>query len=314
MIRSMPRPTQTRADLVRKAAEIWDDENPPISYMASLFVQCSLPYRDPGDVPVWSRRNGDRILRVQPGYRSDEHGNDVSLGYPSGVMPRLLLNWMSTQAVQLRSPDLDVGNSLRGFMTKLGVKPTGGKNGSIRRLRTAMEQLFRARLSVHSESSTHQAGKDLSIASAWELHWSSRGDEAPEQQSLLQSSMIRLSQPFYEEVVSSPVPVSMDALVALKGSALRMDIYTWLTYRMSYLGQPTRIPYASLANQFGSRVAPGNRVAKAGFKRDFWDHLAKVLVVYNQARVEDTGSCLMLYPSPTHVSLPGLWKLSRELK
>ena len=34
------------------------DEN-SITYMARPLVQATLPHSDPGDVPVWSRINGD---------------------------------------------------------------------------------------------------------------------------------------------------------------------------------------------------------------------------------------------------------------
>jgi hypothetical protein len=44
-------------------------------------------------------------------------------------------------------------------------------------------------------------------------------------------------------------------LRALRGSALRLDIYAWLTYRMSYLQRPTTVRWPSLRAQFGSDLA-----------------------------------------------------------
>jgi hypothetical protein len=38
--------------LIQAASEIWNAEALNISYVANLFVQCSLPYRDPGDADV----------------------------------------------------------------------------------------------------------------------------------------------------------------------------------------------------------------------------------------------------------------------
>lgn len=306
----MPRPKTTHGDLVKAADEIWHDDDPNISYMASLFVQCSLPYRDPGEVPVWTRRNGNLTLMVQPGWTTDPTSNTaVSIGYPSGVMPRLLLNWMSTEAVRTRSAELELGSSLNSFMQKLNLKATGGRNGSITKLRQQMERLFRARLSVHVDAPDRQTGADLSIASAWDLRWPARSQN-PDQQSLLAPSLVRLSPDFFQRVIDSPVPVNMDALIALRGSALRLDIYSWLTYRMSYLPRATTVPWKMLREQFGSRLAD-DRSGRAQFKRDFTRNLEKVLVVYREARVEVLDTGVRLRPSAPHVPFRGLRELSR---
>lgn len=306
----MPRPRRTNSDLIKAANEIRAKQQ-NIGFMAGLFVQVCLPYRDPGDVPVWTRRNGNLTLRVQPGWTFDEHGRDVPIGYPSGVMPRLLINWMSTEAVRTKSPDLELGDSMRSFMAKLNLKPTGGKNGSISRLRTQMERLFRARLSLHQDTADSQLGADLSIASFWNLQWPSRSTkDHPDQQSLL-PSVVRLSPDFFQAVVDSPVPVDMDALIALRGSAFRLDLYVWLTYRMSYLSQPTIVTWKQISEQFGYRVKWENRMSVRQFKSDVLKHLDKVLIVYNEARVEAVDAGLKLRPSPPHVPLRGLRELHR---
>lgn len=67
-----------------------------VGYLARHFTQTSLPYRDPGDVPAWGRRNGSLSLVVQPGMTIDANGNTRSIGYPYGTIPRHLLSWLST--------------------------------------------------------------------------------------------------------------------------------------------------------------------------------------------------------------------------
>ncbi len=37
------------------------------AYLARELVQASLPHSNPGDVPLWTRRNGDITLAIQPG-------------------------------------------------------------------------------------------------------------------------------------------------------------------------------------------------------------------------------------------------------
>jgi len=54
--------------------------------------------------------------------------------------------------------------------------------------------------------------------------WWTGTDRNAEQRSLLPST-VWLSAEFYRHVVERPVPLSLDALRALQGSSLRLDIY-----------------------------------------------------------------------------------------
>ena len=65
-------------------------------------------------------------------------------------------------------------------------------------------------------------------------------------------STVTLSTDFFEGIVQNPVPVDMRALKALKRSPMALDIYCWLTYRLSYLRKPTEIPWSALQMQFGA--------------------------------------------------------------
>jgi hypothetical protein len=72
-------------------------------------------------------------------------------------------------------------------------------------------------------------------------------------------STVVLSDTFFREVVEHPVPVSADALRALRGSPFRLDQYAWLTHRMSYLQRRTTVSWEQLRFQFGSQCADGAR-------------------------------------------------------
>ena len=54
----VPRPKKDNLQLLRAAAEVWDEDEPDIGYLTRLLTQTNLPYKDPGDIPVWSRHNG----------------------------------------------------------------------------------------------------------------------------------------------------------------------------------------------------------------------------------------------------------------
>ena len=113
--------------------------------------------------------------------------------------------------------------------------------------------------------------------------------------------MVRLSGDFFDEVTQHPVPLDLGALRALRGSPLRLDIYCWLTYRMSYLGRRTEIPWPSLRAQFGSNLAD-TKQGRARFRLEFERHLREVLVVYRDANVEVSTGGIVLLPSSTHVA------------
>lgn len=95
-----------------------------VGYLPRAFVILNLPHSDPGEVPVWDRSNGDAVLILHPGYiRKD--GATHCTGYPFGGTARWLLISLFTQAVRQKSPNLDVGKSLRQFVRGLGYTTDG---------------------------------------------------------------------------------------------------------------------------------------------------------------------------------------------
>jgi hypothetical protein len=311
------RPRRTDLEVLRAAAELWDQDEQDIGYLARLFTQLSLPYKDPGDVRSWSRRNGALSLSVTPGMTTNRSGAPVSLGIPYGTIPRLLLTWVSTEAVRTRSPELRLGDSLAEFMRALGLRPTGGQNGTITRLRKQAVRLFMATLTMHWDDDESSGGLRLGVATSHRLTKDRTPTPIkPGQLTLLPTSdrerpsYVLLTSEFFKEVTEHPVPLDLGALRALGGSPLRLDVYCWLTYRMSYLRRRTEVPWSSLRLQFGSNNAdtPNGR---AQFRKDFLTALREVLLVYREANVEVSKGGVVLLPSRTHVPLKGLRELSR---
>lgn len=209
---TVPNPRPMELALLRAASELWESDDQEIGYLARLFTQTSLPYRDPGEVAAWGRRNGNLVLVVQPGMTIDKEGIPRSIGYPYGTVPRLLLTWLSTEAVRTRSPQLTLGASMAEFMRAVGLTPTGGRYGTIARLRKQMERLFQATLSVRWEGDAQrESGGRLNVAASYDLWWADRRPDQP----VLLPSTVRLSAEFYEEVTRHPVPLDVGALRAL---------------------------------------------------------------------------------------------------
>jgi hypothetical protein len=68
---------------------------------------------------------------------------DPRFGLPFGRVGRLLLIWLTTQAVIQKSSLIDLGASQSEFFVqKLGLSDTGGKNGSINRYSDQLNRLL----------------------------------------------------------------------------------------------------------------------------------------------------------------------------
>jgi hypothetical protein len=269
-----------------------------IGFQARLWAQVALPYKDPGEVPVWKRRNGSVSLSVQPAVFRDARDNDV-VGYPFGVIPRLLLVWMATEAVRTQERQLYLGPSLRQFTDQLGMGgSTGGRKGSITRLRDQIQRLAGARITVIDERITDGRRRSLmasiQVATEWDL-WLTKSDD---QQPLWPSS-IKLSQEFFGSIIAAPLPIRLDHLAALRkmrGSGLAIDIYVWLASRMYTLRKPVTITWTDLAQQFGSDYC-----RTRAFAAQFRSQLALVQSVYTTLKVDVGSKGLTLHPSPTPI-------------
>jgi hypothetical protein len=273
-----------------------------LAYQARLFAQTSLPYRNPGDVPAWGRTNGGLSLAIQPGGYFDEDTHEWrSLGYPYGNVPRLVLAWMSTEAVRTKSRTLWLGDTLSGFLSELGMSSNGGPRGDNTRLRNQLERLLAARIFCRYEDPEQRVtgGSSFSLADGYWLWWDPKEPD-PDQRQLLPST-ISLSEGFYDQVTTRPVPVDMRVLRGLKRSALALDIYTWLTHRLSYLHKPTHVSWPQLRAQFGANFAD-TRFGHSRFRQDFDKQLTKVLAVYREANVQTSPQGLLLLPSRPHIS------------
>jgi len=253
-----------------------------LGFMARAFLQATLPHRK-AEGTYFQRVNGNFTLTLMapPDY-----------GLPYGPIPRLLLAFVTSEAVRNRSRDIELGDSMTSFMKELGMTATGGRWGSITRLKDQTNRLFRCSVNASYSDKQKDVFSGFTIADSAVLWWDPK---QPDQGSLWKST-VRLSERFYEEVVNRPVPVDMRALKALKGSPLALDIYCWLTYRLSYLTKPTVIPWDGLALQFGSNYADIRN-----FKTNFVKELRKVVQIYAEADVQPKATGLAIRPSRTHI-------------
>lgn len=259
-----------------------------LGYMARVMVQATMPHKNtPGT--EFKRTNGSFTLTIL---------SPSEVGLPFGTYPRLLLAWLTSEAVRTRSPELVLGPTLSGFMDQLGLIPAGGRWGTIGRLRDQMRRLFSSTVACTIDVPTEDLGMGFRVALKYHLWWDPKSPE----QAALWLSRVTLSQDFFQEIVDHPVPIDMRALQALKRSPLALDIYCWLTYRMSYLAKQTEIPWEGLQSQFGAGY-PKTQLGLRHFKSKFLQQLRKILLVYPRAKVQEGNYGLILKPSKPHIPL-----------
>lgn len=171
--------------------------------------------------------------------------------------------------------------------------PAGGRWGSITRLRSQCHRLFASTVScLYRSKERVSAEAGFRIADKHILWWDPK---SPNQTDLFGSSVV-LSESFLNEIIERPIPIDLRALKALSRSPMQLDIYIWMTYRMSFLRRETTIPWLALQNRFGADYR-----RTRDFKSSFMDHLKSVLVVYREAKVETSANGLILRPSPSHI-------------
>lgn len=251
--------------LLNLADALEGTESSEDAYASRMMAQLSLPYKNPvsPDKPIfeWSRQNNSVTLPLTSGIIVTPDSRERALPY--GVIPRYLLTWLTGEAIKTKSPTIELGGSLAGFMRQLGLH----RNGlHIKRVSHQTQALlttgfhfmdarpFDKRFSI--------AGKQFFIADEYQL-WFDR-ENNPE----MMDSTITLNQKFYQEIIKSPVRLRPEILKAFSSSPMRLDMYTWLAYRLRHLPKATVVSWKQLAGQFGAEYAL-ERQFKAAFIKNF---------------------------------------------
>ena len=274
----------TRFDQVNQLVSASEAE-PDLGFMARLLTLCSLPRTNPGDRHQYKRVNGPYtlIMTATGNYK-----------LPFGTLPRLLMAWVSTEAVRTQSPVISLGDSLSEFMRTLGIYSSDGK--AYTRLHDQMDRLFNASVRLSYDDERQQVTRYVAslIVVRGEYWWDPK---RPDNRSLWDSK-IQLGAEFFNEVINHPVPLNMNALAALKRSALGLDFYLWLVYRTFALRAPLRLSWPTLYRQFGADPTKANdKLIVNNFRTDSLRELKKIKLAWPDLHYATAKGVLILYPS-----------------
>ena len=271
------------------------DYDPLKTFIPRELVQATLPHRNPGDVPRYMRKNGNYGLVIQPGW---DIRKDQSFGYPYGTIPRLLIFWLTTEALRTGGRKIKLGCSMAEFMHELGLNPDNGsgKRSDAKRLQDQIQRLFNARISFQYWNQQggilYEHKLNMEVAPKSALWWNEQDQDNP----VLLDSWIELGEQFYEAITASPMPADMNALKLLKNSPLKLDLYAWAVSKAFKTWKTNKsqfVPWKALMLQIGSDYSDVDN-----FKKKAKQALKVVQCAYPQLRLEDVDGGVKVLPSP----------------
>ena len=285
----------TLADQVNQLVSA-SEADPNLGFMARLLVVCSLPRTNPGNRKEYKRVNGPVTLYMIAG-----GGHKL----PYGNIPRLLLAWVCSEAVRIRSRVLVLGKSLSEFMRLLGIYSSSGEKHT--RLRNQMKRLFGCTVSMIYEDQRGECRVSSLVADHTEFWWNERKPDEP----MLWQSKIELGEKFFNEIIRHPVPLNMNTLNALKRSPLGLDLYLWLVYRTFPLRAPLWLTWKLLYSQFGAAPDKANdNQTVQHFRYKVLRELKKIKLAWPGLNYSTARGVLILHPSTPAIAPVGQTQLT----
>ncbi len=278
-------PPRTRK-AIEVAAEIMQEPPDRADYLHAVLCQVGMP-RAATQEREFIRESGFVSMKLEAG--SLYNGQCfVNQPLPYGSRPRLVMVHISGEAVRTQRREIEIGDSIRDFLIRLGISDNGGPRGGYTMFKKQMMALAACRLTLGMRTEGRAVTINTQPITRFEA-WL----QAQAGQHTLWPGELQLSQEFFETLVGHAVPLDPRALSGLKGSALALDVYSWLAHRLCRInGAAVKLSWANLRAQFGQEYADTK-----DFKKKFRVALRQVLALYPDARVEEEPGGLVLKPS-----------------
>jgi hypothetical protein len=267
--RELARNKQDRR-LIEIAAEMLAEETARIGFSHAGFALTSLPHKAILD-PVWRRES----CRVKLLVESGRDGNAELIGLPYGAKARMILIYLQTQAVRFDSREIELGRSMRSWLSAMGIATVGGM--TYKQVIEQARRISACRLTFL----TRQDDVELRQNGAFVDQAISLFGSVDGRQGLLWQDSVTLNELFFRSLKKHPVPISESALKHISSSSLAIDVYIWLAYRMNIIEQAIPISWPALFGQFGSNFGKISH-----FKPTFLDALRLAMSVYPEAQVQ----------------------------
>ena len=269
-------------------------ENPVPSFLHSALCAMSLPVRrPPNEMAPIIRKDGDYTLAITPRPVLQAAGTLTTLGVPYGVLPRLILIHIMSQAVRTKSREVHLGATFTDWMRRMGYRSISyGPRGSATLVRQQLDRLLACEWIIrwdgeNKDGSKEFGIKEIKLSNEYVGYDTASGGFGRE---------LKLTEGFFEHLRQHAVPLDETAIRQLRESPTALDLYTWLAYRLPRVNprKPATLSWQQLAAHFGN---DGNHIRK--FRqtvRDAWDR--QVSAVYPDARADFDATLIRLHASP----------------
>jgi hypothetical protein len=272
--------TKSGRQIVDAATSLLAEEETRLGITHAGFAMTSLPHRSTAE-PLWTRHGGRTKLLVESGRK----GDGSWIGVPYGSVARLILLYLQTEAIRTNSPEVELGRSMRSWMTRMSLA-SGGRNYQL--VAEQARRISACRLTFLTDLS----GAEMRHNGAFVQDAISLAGVADETQPSLWQDRVRLDNGFWKSLKDHPVPVREEAIKAIGPRSMAIDVYIWLAYRLHSLGKTTPVSWPAIHAQFGAGFK-----AVRQMKPVFIDALHLALAVYPEARVDVEPGGLALHPS-----------------
>ncbi|MFL6451795.1 MAG: replication protein RepA [Bryobacteraceae bacterium] len=261
-----------------------EEGNQSLGFSSRPFVLCGLPVKKPRVADLlYERRNGNFVLQIT---------GHPSFGLPWG-QDRLILIYLATLAVQQRSQTIRFRTASEMLDTFSLHK--GGRE--YRRLVSAFERIFGATIFFGTDYVLPKAKvvqrTRLSFFREAQI-WCSRDPNQCPIDDQFQNTVV-LSDEFYREISSHPIPTDLEAVKALSDSPAVLDLFMWLSYRCFVAKGEEIIPLFGpfgLCAQIGS--AEYARPRRFRENLDKWLHAVRLLWPNCPAKINADGHSLRI--------------------
>jgi hypothetical protein len=280
---------KTLGRVVHTAEEISRDPRPEqVDFLHAILCQVGMPRKHVVG-RTFERNNGAVSVVLEAG-RLYQRGHWVDMPLPYGTRPRLVMVYISSEAIRTKSRTIEIGESVYEFLKRLNIDPSGGPRGGYTMFKKQMEALVACRLNLGFRLPDRDITVNTQPISRFEAWVVTHGPERP-----LWPGVLDLSQEFFDTLIAHAVPLDHRALYALKHSALALDIYAWLAHRLCRITEPggIKLSWKNFKEQFGQEYKDDRN-----FKKSFLKSLRQVHAVYPDAKLEQLPSGFILKTSP----------------
>ncbi|WP_374213338.1 replication protein RepA [Crossiella sp. SN42] len=196
------------------------------------------------------------------------------IGLPYGIYPRLLLIWLCTQVYRSGSLQIKFDSSFAEFARELrpGFRSSGGRNGSLTRLRDQRARLYGSSLSFCGFET------NATVDARYLAGMTPVATENMDGSVTVASELLRQVQEYC-------VPLNLRVLWALSRSPMCMDLYVWLAYFLSRRRHDITVTWDSLHKRFGAEFRD-NHQGRFAFRKTFKEYLNQVLLACPDVRAE----------------------------